>query len=185
MIMERSDNIVAGAALKSGAIPRGSEAFSLVSRADYGDLLKLSVNLLRESVGTRFQNTAGEVAKSWLGEMKKKQNSQLTVERFLRHIETVQPNYRLILSLGSMKRVFVGKLFGVGTTLRVLSDMNAENLYVVSSSPTTDNILEYCGIYADALIDGCDYFGFMVHGEGELEESELKRIAKDDWYAFS
>jgi len=156
----------------------------LVGHVRYSDLMKLSYDLLSESVGTRFQNTAGKIAKNWLGEIKRKQESQLTLEKFLNHMETIQPNYRLIVLLTREKRAFIDQLFGMDTTQHVLSTKSTNNLIVISKTPTTANVFEYSAIYSDALIAGCEYFDFMVHGENEVDEKEYTKITKDEWNAF-
>jgi len=168
----------------SQSLEQSKKADSMIDHVKDNDLRKLSFGLLSESIGTQFQNTAVKIAKSWLEEIKKKQNSQLTVERLIQYMETVQPNYRLIISLSKKKRAFIDRLFGMDTTLYILSDKNADNLYIISSNPTTANIFDYCTIYSDTLIDGCKYFGFMVHGENEVDDKEYIKITKGEWNAF-
>ena len=169
----------------SRAHTRDSNVAELADYVKIDDLLKLSYSLLCESAGTRFQKTAGKIAKSWMNELKRKRDSQMTVNRFLKYMETVQPNYMLIISLAQKKRRFINLLFNMDTTLYILSDNNADNVIAISKSPTTTNILDYCSIYSDTLIDGCDYFWFMVHGENEIDEKGYRKITKGEWDAFS
>ena len=86
----------------------------------------------------------------------------------------------------SERREFISKLFSNETTLYVLSDENADDICVITSEPSTENIYEYCVDYSKILTAGLDSFEFMVHGVCEIEDSEFGiKITKDDWYAFS
>ena len=85
-------------------------------------------------------------------------------------------------SISSFRNDFIDRLFMKDTTEYVLLDKNNDDIVVVSSNPTTQNILEYSQIYTEALNRCQDTFIFMVYAINEVDFAQYEVLSKSKWF---
>jgi len=159
---------------------------SLYSCAKKNDYHNLAYSLIGAAIGSTHQNHVRMITKDWMDRLRIRRFSDTSLEEFALRLEKVRPHLRFMLSLTTNRVEFITKLFSNETTLYILSSENANDIRVITSDPSTENIYEYSKAYTDVLASGRDSFEFMVNGESEVDDMHYNvRIAKDEWHALS
>ena len=169
----------------SGASER--EWTTLISHANSSELISLINILLSKAVDTDFWAQASHTTMHWLALIRRRQQSaaNLTAEigALMRQLD---PIFDFRHSLTPNRRAFIDDLLSIDTTLFVLSTDKADDICVVSSDPTTENVYKYSVLYSNVLISSGDFFDFFVCGKQEAEYRQYGiKIEKGVWDAFN
>lgn len=156
----------------------------IIQSAKKDDYLRLLNTLTREAIGTGFDRSMQIIASNWLDELQCARTLSARRKTFM--LGRLSAHIWFIHSLSAELRAFMGILFSMPTTMYVAYDEDENEFIAVTSNPSADNIQRYSKAYANALVAGCEYFRFMVHGEEEMKYKQAKiKVTRGDWNAIS
>jgi|GEM_PF-5082794 len=171
--------------LKQAPPSTGCAEWGAVPDVSTLDLWEL-VNDIEAAALSSEQTTANRMAANiWIERVRVRRNSNPIYDIVLKELKETRLHLTFIREAYKNREKFFSAIFEKKTTHCILSDRSGENICVITTNPTSDNIYEYCEIYTENLDAESDYFNFMVHGVGEISDSEYSiKIKKDDWDAI-
>ena len=155
-----------------------------VNYANKRDYRLLANALITSLEDTEMHNQALAITTDWLNGLKHKRNAKELQRIIDAYFKKNFPRYALISSVSKSTKSFISELFAHSATDYVLITDNIDDIVIITETPTSEIIYEYGKLYMKLLAESDEYFDFMVHGKGEISESDYTMLTKDEWNAY-